>query len=88
MACVVIATVLSATDPVAVISLFKKLGTDKKISILIEGESILNDGSAVVILEILITLLLSLVESDHKQYSTSELIWTAIDLSLTGFLIG
>jgi len=67
MACTLIATVLSATDPVAVISLFKKLGTDKKISILIEGESIINDGSAVVMLEIFISLLLSLIGSDEHH---------------------
>ena len=39
---------ISATDPVATIAILKELGTSKKLSILIEGESLLNDGTAMV----------------------------------------
>ena len=39
---------ISATDPVAVIAILKELGTSKRLSILIEGESLLNDGTAMV----------------------------------------
>jgi len=35
---------LSATDPVAVVALLKELGASKKLSTLIEGESLMNDG--------------------------------------------
>lgn len=35
---------LSATDPVAVVALLKELGTSKKLSTIIEGESLMNDG--------------------------------------------
>jgi NhaP-type Na+/H+ or K+/H+ antiporter len=41
--------VVSATDPVAVVALLKDLGASKKLSTLIEGESLLNDGTAIVI---------------------------------------
>lgn len=41
--------VVSATDPVAVVALLKKLGASKKLGTLIEGESLLNDGTAIVI---------------------------------------
>lgn len=41
--------VASATDPVAVVSLLKGLGASKKLGTLIEGESLLNDGTAIVI---------------------------------------
>lgn len=41
--------ILGATDPVAVVALLKELGTSKTISTLIEGESLLNDGSAIVL---------------------------------------
>ena len=47
--CWLIGTITSATDPVAVVALLKELGTDKAIGTLIEGESLLNDGSAVVL---------------------------------------
>ena len=45
--------VLSATDPVAVVSLLKSLGASPALTMLIGGESLLNDGTAMVILDIL-----------------------------------
>jgi NhaP-type Na+/H+ or K+/H+ antiporter len=48
-ACVLFGAVISATDPVAVVGLLKQLGAPKSIATLIEGESLLNDGTAVVI---------------------------------------
>ena len=40
---------LSATDPVAVVALLKELGGSAKLGTLIEGESLLNDGTAIVL---------------------------------------
>ena len=40
---------ISATDPVAVISLFKELGAPHRLTILVEGESLLNDATAIVL---------------------------------------
>jgi CPA1 family monovalent cation:H+ antiporter len=45
---------ISPTDPVSVLSTFKKLGADKKLTTIIEGESILNDGTGIVIFGILL----------------------------------
>lgn len=38
----------AATDPVSVIALFKEMGVPKRLAVLMEGESLLNDGVAVV----------------------------------------
>ncbi|KAI4357384.1 hypothetical protein L6164_001336 [Bauhinia variegata] len=40
---------LSATDPVAVVALLRELGASKKLSTIIEGESLMNDGTAIVV---------------------------------------
>ncbi|XP_054823733.1 sodium/hydrogen exchanger 8-like isoform X1 [Prosopis cineraria] len=40
---------LSATDPVAVVALLKELGACKKLTTIIEGESMMNDGVAMVV---------------------------------------
>ena len=42
-------SIVSATDPVAVVSILKELGASKRLATLIEGESLLNDGSAFVL---------------------------------------
>jgi CPA1 family monovalent cation:H+ antiporter len=39
---------LSATDPVSVTALFRELGVGKRLSTMMEGESLFNDGMAVV----------------------------------------
>eukprot|EP01083_Nonionella_stella_P150965 481802_1 len=48
--------ILSATDPVAVVALLKDLGASKRLSTLIEAESLINDGSAFVLFEILLLI--------------------------------
>ena len=47
---------ISATDPVAVIALFKELGTPERLTVLVEGESLLNDATAIVLVGILLSL--------------------------------
>ncbi|CAM9338058.1 unnamed protein product [Discosporangium mesarthrocarpum] len=42
----------SATDPVAVVSLLKELGVSERLSVLIEGESLLNDGTSIVLFSV------------------------------------
>ena len=54
----VFAAILAATDPIAVVSLFKTLGAPKRLTVLIEGESLFNDGTAVVLLGIILALAL------------------------------
>lgn len=47
-ACFMFGALISATDPVAVVALLKELSSRKRLATLIEGESLLNDGTAVV----------------------------------------
>ncbi|MBI2395014.1 MAG: cation:proton antiporter [Deltaproteobacteria bacterium] len=54
----VFAALIAATDPIAVVALFKSLGAPKRLAILVEGESLLNDGTSVV----LFTLVLAWAE--------------------------
>lgn len=42
-------SILSATDPVAVVSLLKSVGASPKLTMIIVGESLLNDGTAMVL---------------------------------------
>ena len=45
---------ISATDPVSVLALFKKLNLPERLSTIVEGESLLNDGTAVVVFRIIL----------------------------------
>ncbi|KFK33412.1 hypothetical protein AALP_AA5G009500 [Arabis alpina] len=57
---------LSATDPVAVVALLKELGASKKLSTIIEGESLMNDGTAIVVFQ----LFLKMVMGDKSDWSS------------------
>ena len=43
-----ISTILAATDPIGVIALLRETGAPRKLAVLMEGESLLNDAVAVV----------------------------------------
>ena len=78
-------TVISATDPVAVVALLKDLGASKKLGTLIEGESLLNDGTAIVIFMV---LLLSITGTGSDTSPIVEFLRVAIGGTLVGLVIG
>src|SRR5712692_8237548 len=47
-------SMVSATDPISVLSIFKEVAVDDRLSVLVEGESLLNDGTAVALFQILL----------------------------------
>jgi len=46
--------IVSATDPISVLAIFKGLRMDRRLSVIIEGESLLNDGTAAVLFQIIL----------------------------------
>ncbi|XP_057290115.1 sodium/hydrogen exchanger 10-like [Hydractinia symbiolongicarpus] len=56
MECFLFGSIISATDPVAVVALLGSLGTSKQLGTIIEGESLLNDGAAIVLFHIFFNL--------------------------------
>ena len=53
----VFGALIAATDPVAVVSIFRKLGVPKRLEVMLEGESLLNDGTAIVIFSLAVAAL-------------------------------
>lgn len=50
----VFAAIVAATDPVAVTALFRQLHAPIELSVLVEGESLLNDGTSIVFLTLVL----------------------------------
>lgn len=46
--------IISATDPIAVLGVFKEMAVPKRLALLLEGESLFNDGTAVVLFQIIL----------------------------------
>ncbi len=77
--------VVSATDPVAVVSILKDVGASKKLGTLIEGESMLNDGTAIVIFMV---LLLGITGAGSDTSPIIEFFRVAVGGTLVGIIIG
>lgn len=56
--CLVLGAILSATDPVAVVALFNTLGVSPRLTMVISGESLLNDGTAIVMFTLMMKVAL------------------------------
>lgn len=80
--CLLYGSIISATDPVAVVALLKELGASKRLSTLIEGESLLNDGTAMVVF----TVILEIVHGSEMGFF--DVIGMFCRLSLGGPLLG
>jgi monovalent cation:H+ antiporter, CPA1 family len=51
--------IVAATDPIAVMAIFKRLGVPHDLELIVEGESLFNDGTAVVLSRILLGVVLA-----------------------------
>ena len=52
----VFGSLIAATDPVAVVSLFRSLGVPPRLQLLLEGESLFNDGTAIVLFNLMVAI--------------------------------
>ncbi|MCU0658836.1 MAG: Na+/H+ antiporter [Polyangiaceae bacterium] len=73
---------LTVTDPIAVVALFKSLGAPKRLAVLVEGESLLNDGTGVVAFTLLLAVL------GGGSFSTTGAIVDFIRIVGMGLFIG
>lgn len=80
------AALMSATDPISVLSIFKSLGVPKKLTTIIEGESLFNDGVAVVLFMISSVYLISYIDMGWAGLGSG--IFLFLKFALGGILIG
>ena len=78
----VFGALIAASDPIAVVAVFRSLGVPRRLSVLLEGESLLNDGTAIVFF----TLSLSLVTG--ASVTTGQLATDFFEIVGFGGLIG
>ena len=50
----VFGAVTAATDPISVLSIFKEMAVPKRLSVIVEGESLFNDGTAAALFAVLV----------------------------------
>ncbi|KNC85037.1 hypothetical protein SARC_02762 [Sphaeroforma arctica JP610] len=80
-----LSSILAATDPVAVVALLRELGVSERLSTLIEGESLLNDGSAFVCF---LLFLDQLTACPGEERNAGEFATFTLQLAVGGPLMG
>ncbi|HZC06416.1 MAG TPA: sodium:proton antiporter [Ktedonobacterales bacterium] len=58
-----LSAIISPTDPIAVIALLRQLGLSSRLSVIIEGESLFNDGIGAVTFTVTLSVLLTVIQS-------------------------
>ena len=59
VACLLLGAILATTDPAAVIGIFRELGAPRRLTMLVEGESLLNDAAAIALFALLLGMITS-----------------------------
>ncbi len=85
MVVLLFAALISATDPVAVLALFKEFGAPRRLTLIFEGESIFNDGTAVALF--LVVLEIALV-GFHGVSSVLDGVATFAMMVVGGIIMG
>ena len=71
---------ISATDPIAVLALFKNIGGPRRLALLADGESMINDATAVILFRIL-----TAVAVGNEVFSHNTLLFSVGEFSYVFF---
>ena len=73
-----LSAILSPTDPVAVLGLFRQLNVNAQLSNIIEGESLFNDGVAGALYQVFLAIVL--LDVQHQQSSVAQVWLTGLGI--------
>lgn len=79
--------ILSATDPIAVVAIFKQLNVPKALAVIIESESLLNDAMAVVLYRVLLAVLIGVTTAVAENLIAAALLGVVAGIAV-GVAIG
>jgi CPA1 family monovalent cation:H+ antiporter len=89
--CLLVAAIIATTDPSAVTAVFKEVGAPRRLTLLVEGESLLNDAAAIALFGTLLGVITGFDRSDEITVVSKLAIDLAVELvggALAGAILG
>ena len=87
--CLLLGAIIATTDPAAVVGIFKEVGAPKRLTTIVEGESLLNDAAAIALYSVMLGIVAS---GGTTGWGPGEMAVTFLELlaggALCGFVLG
>jgi CPA1 family monovalent cation:H+ antiporter len=80
---ILLGSIIAATDPIAVIAIFRRLAVPHELAMIVEGESLFNDGVAVVLYSAIVVSL-----GPHENFLPTATVLHAVIAALSGAALG
>jgi monovalent cation:H+ antiporter, CPA1 family len=87
VACLLVAAIIATTDPSAVTAVFREVGARRRLTLLVEGESLLNDAAAIALSTTLLAIVVGQAHADEVAVASQIVVELGVDL-LGGALVG
>ncbi len=85
--CLMLGAIVATTDPAAVVGIFRDVGAPKRLTTLVEGESLFNDAASIALYSVLLSVLFG-GEALSTGKVFNNFLFSFIGGGLAGFLMG
>ncbi len=86
MLAMVFGIIIAGTDPVGVVELFRSIGAPQRLTTLIEGESMFNDATSIVMFTVFFTMLLA--GTNLTAETSIEAMFEFLEVFIGGIVVG
>ncbi len=83
LACLLLGSIVATTDSAAVVAIFRDIGAPKRLTIIVEGESLLNDAAAIAIFAVILGVI-----TTQQEATAVGAIWAFLKGLMGGLLVG
>jgi CPA1 family monovalent cation:H+ antiporter len=81
--CLLLGAIVATTDPAAVVGIFREVGAPKRLTTLVEGESLFNDAASIALYSVLVAVL-----AGRSELSVGDVVTDFLIRFIGGGLVG